>query len=259
MLNIAISAWERGYQLAAAQAAATYAAVMGGDATVNVYLPQGEPAEPELLQRAGDYDYGIRNFRVAASNPAKQDYFQLRCQAFLAVVGSLQPGQLLLIVDGDTYCIAPIAFSRGVQKQILQGKIGAVPDVKDSFIRDASSPLYIPVESGAVYVNVGVILASRRSLDIFKRVANLATKKQYRSGPYHEQCILNYVLGAQFHDRVVYLGKRYNGVGRYFNRDTIIGHRVGGVGGMNEPGSRRLAVHERKCRKVLERYESFGI
>jgi hypothetical protein len=259
MLNIALIAWKRAYQLVAAQAASTYAAVMRDEAAVNVYLPQGESAEPELLERAGEYDYGIRYFRGAGSHPEKLNYTRLKCLAFLGVVGDLEPGGLLLIVDADTYCIAPIAFGEGVQKQILQGRIGAVPDVQDRFVRNPASPLHVPVESGAVYVNAGVILAGRKSLDIFRRVANLATKKGYRSAPFHEQGILNYVLGAHFPDRVVYLGKEHNGMSQYFNRETVIGHCAGGVGGIDQRGSLRRAKHARKCQAVLERYESFGM
>src|SRR6266446_2781123 len=103
MLRVAMIASGKDYQEAAAWAAPTYARQLPVAESVSVLVPEQEDAVELLKAHSEKFQFSIQRFPFCTVSKHKFTS-QLKCQAFWFAVSQLQPGELLFIVDSDTYC-----------------------------------------------------------------------------------------------------------------------------------------------------------
>jgi hypothetical protein len=124
-----------------------------------------------------------------------------------------------LFVDGDTVCIRPLAFSREILDGVKAGKIYAASDFTPLWVNDLADPkcfAYVPPEKRKQYINSGVVLASRPSLEIFSKLLvqlQVGYFNTYNNGECGDQTALNYMLNVECPDRFGLLGNEYNSIG----------------------------------------------
>jgi hypothetical protein len=237
------------YQEAAAWAAPTYARQVARPARVSVLLPRGETPLPLLKAHARKFGFKIREFSF---RPVGETKFtsQLKCQAFWFALFHSRPGEILFLVDADTYCLKPLKLSAGIQSAILGGKIGLAPDIEDRHFRSPADPWYLTPEERTTYVNSGVILASRASLDMFKTFRGLSRQPPFLQGPFNDQKVINFALGKYFRNKLLLLSEAYNAIDDRVSSATIIGHCPGGAGRLGSHP--RKQVHLRICAGLLK-------
>jgi|ERR1700722_18563610 len=252
MLRVAIIASGLEYQEGAAWAAATFAHVAPAAAAVQVLIPAGEQQSPVLNQHAALYKFSVNEFPFKRISQNKFTS-QLKCQGYLHIVSATPTGDVLLLVDADTYCTRPLILSGTLKKEIGTGKIGMVRDVKDRHFNRPRCPWYLRPEERVPYVNSGVILTTRSSIDLFDTFASLSAEERFLRGPFNDQKVINYALGKFFRDRLVILDSIYNGMRKYLTAETIIGHCAGGAGRFGSSMQNRKAAHQKICQNILDR------
>lgn len=228
-IRVAVIASGKDYQEAAAWAAPTYAsqAVEPGD--VCVLLPRRERLLPLLGRRARQFGFKLRRFPFRRIGQTKFTS-QLKCQAFWFAVSQADAGELLFLVDADTFCRKPVRVARAIEREILSGKIGLVPDIEDRHFRDPGEPWYLAPEERTAYVNSGVILASHAALPMFKTFRALSRQPRFLQGPFNDQKVINFALGKFFRQNLLLLDRSYNAIGQPPSRAFFIGHCAGGAG-----------------------------
>jgi len=172
---------------------------------------------------------------------------QLKPQGFLHVIKELHDNEIVIFVDSDTYCVKPFGLSYPVINELSKGKIVMVPEPWDryeSLHGNPDRPDYIPENKRLTYVNSGVIIATRKAVDIFEKFVEFSKQPGFSLGPFHDQTVVNYALCHYFPDRIAYLDKRWNGICTT-DENTIIGHNGGGVG-------TKLDRHFAVCDAVLK-------
>ncbi len=172
---------------------------------------------------------------------------QLKPQGFLHVIKELRKDEIVIFVDSDTYCVKSFGLSYPIIDELSKGKIMMVPEPwnrYESLHGNANRPDYIPEDKRLTYVNSGVIMATRKTVDIFEKFVELSRQPGFSLGPFHDQTIINYALCHCFPDRIAYLDKRWNGICTT-DENTIIGHNGGGVG-------TKLNRHYAVCDAVLK-------
>lgn len=236
------------YQEAAAWAAPTYCWQVNPPEAVCVVVPEGEAVLDSLKAHSLEYGFRIKRFPLKVVSERKYTS-QLKCQGFLAAVSELKTGELLLLVDADTYCLKRLSVLPEVRSAVLAGKIGLVPDILNHHFQNPAEPWYLTPKERRTYVNSGVILASRKSLDMFKTFRRLSDQRRFLHGPFNDQKVINFALGKFFGDRLLLLGSDYNGIRNQISPTTIIGHCTGGAGFLGAQ-PRRLA-HLGICAELL--------
>jgi hypothetical protein len=236
-VHVAIIASGKDYQEAAAWAAPTYTRQVVRPDYVSVLLPRRERPSALLKTHAQKFGFKIRQFPFRPVGEAKFTS-QLKCQAFCFALSESRNGEILFLVDADTYCVKPLTLSSDIQSAILGGKIGLAPDIEDRHFRAPTAPWYLNPEERTTYVNSGVILASRASLDMFKTFRKLSRQPPFLHGPFNDQKVINFSLGKHFRNRLLLLSEIYNAINNRTSSATIIGHCPGGAG--------RLGSHPRK-------------
>jgi len=247
MLKILIVASGKEYQHAAALAASTFAVHLQPDGSVSVMLPNKEGSSPLLRHCSKDYSFAIERFPFTAKHPEKFTS-QLKCQAYAWRISKLGPNEVALFADADTCCLKPIRLPTSVMLEIQSGRIGLVPDVENLHFLDPSVPWYLAPEEQSVYVNSGVIFASREARAFFERVQNFSDEPRFLTGPFNDQKIINYALGKHFPGLLVPLDRRFNTI-REVSEETVIAHFAGGAGYLAQ--QERRHEHEQMCLNVL--------
>ncbi len=164
-------------------------------------------------------------------------------------MSQLADGELLFLVDADTHCAKPLVISPEVEDAILSGKIGLVPDITDRHCKITDRPWYLGPEERTIYVNSGVVLASRSSIPMFETFVELSQLPQFLGGPFNDQKVINFALGRYFWDKLIVQDKAYNGMRAYRSSSTIIGHCPGLAGRLGEEP--RAAEHQALCANIL--------
>jgi hypothetical protein len=221
---------------------------MREDARVYVLVPDHERILSRLKAVADHFKINIHPFPLEPL-PESSIYLRLKCKGFLEGMKLLAADDLIYFVDADTYCNKPLNINANIKKQILSGKVGFVPDIKDRHSRNPLKAWYLEPHKRVRYVNSGVILASVRSLDVFETFHRLSINPAFIGGPFHDQLIINFALGAFFNERLVLLEKRFNNMESKYHHNTIIGHCAGGFGGYEHSG--RYREHERICSGII--------
>src|SRR5580658_2458797 len=207
MLKIVIVASGKEYQHAAALAACTFAVHLPPNGSVSVLLPESEESSPILKHCSKDFSFAIEKFPFAAKHRNKFTS-QLKCQTYAWQIRRLGQDDIALFADADTCCLKPIQLPVSVTIEIQSGRIGMVPDIKDRHFADPSVPWYLAPEERAIYVNSGVIFASREARAFFELVQNLSDELRFLAGPLNDQKIINYALGKHFPGLLVALERQ---------------------------------------------------
>ena len=237
------------YQEAAAWSAPTYARHPEHRGRVTVLLPKGEAASRLLKSHARKFDFSIGRFPFLPVSEAKLTS-QLKCQAGLFVVSDLKPGEFVFFVDADTCCYKPLEVPREVEAEILSGRIGLVPDIKDRHFQSPEVPWYLHPRERLPYVNSGVIVAAAPALDMFQRFCEFSKQPDFLHGPFNDQKIINFALGRYFRKRLTLLDAIYNQIGAAnWTASTVIQHFAGGAGNLGRHS--RKFTHQEACAKVL--------
>ncbi len=248
--RVSIIASGREYQEAAACAAPTYTRHLPWPEAVSVLVPRGEGLTDLLRAHSRRYGFSVARFPFRQISEHKFTS-QLKCQAFLFAVQDLEDGEILFLVDADTFDLKPLALPIEVQVAIRGGKIGLAPDIEDRHSRVPTEPWYLAPAERAPYVNSGVIVASRKSLDMFRLFRRLSRQARFFRGPFNDQTVINYALGKHFRDRLELLDTNYNGIGSHLSQDTIIGHCAGGAGWLGRQP--RGLAHRSICPELLRK------
>lgn len=242
-VSIAMVVSKPKFQYAARMSTATFYHYT--DYPMYVYTPKGEEISREIdvkgIKRQFDFNYDTK-LRYAT---------QLKPQGFLQILKDLDDDEIVMLLDADTFCIRPFGLTYDIIREVKKGKIAMVPEPwnrYESLHGDPKRPDYIPKEKRLTYVNSGVIIASKKSIDMFEKFVEMSKEPGFSLGPFHDQTIINYALCQYFPDRVYYIDKKWNGVCTHDPETTIIGHNGGGVGvGVGEPESR----HSQVCKAIL--------
>jgi IRX15/IRX15L/GXM len=248
--RVCIIASGREYQEAAAWAAPTYTRHLASPEAVAVLVPRGEGLTDLLRAHSQRYGFSIGRFPFRQISEHKFTS-QLKCQAFLFAVQDLEDGEILFLVDADTFDLKPLALPIEVHAAIRGGRIGLAPDIEDRHSGVSTEPWYLAPTERAPYVNSGVIAASRKSLDLFRLFQRLSRQQRFFRGPFNDQKVINYALGKHFRDRLELLDKSYNGIGCHLSPDTIIGHCAGGAGWLGRQP--RGQAHRSICAELLRK------
>ena len=107
---------------------------------------------------------------------------QLKCQAFAWQAARLSHEEIVLFADADTCCLKPVRLPLAARQEISFGGVGLVGDVRDHHFREPSHPCYLPPEERCVYVNSGIIFASRRALPFFECVRDFSGDSRFWVG-----------------------------------------------------------------------------
>ncbi len=252
-LNIGIVCSGKEYQFAAGLAAATYRVQLGATGTVTIYSPAGEKTSEQLVHLSEKYAFQNRAFAFTEVSERKYTS-QLKCQGFHEAVQNVADGELLLLVDADTYCRKPIRISAALCRQLLTGKLGMVRDVIERHEKQQKGWWYVEPERRLPYVNSGVIATSRRAARLFARFREMAMDPLFLSGPFNDQTIINVALAKEFPQALVLLDRCFNGMRTFLNDETVIGHCAGGAGKLAH--SKRQRSHLECCAELLCEYEA---
>jgi len=215
-------------------------------AVVSVYVPEQEPITLQLSENSARFGFAVKRFKLQLISAHKYTS-QLKCQGFVQALMDVPDDRLLLIVDADTYCLKPVHFEEEIIQEVRTGKIAIVPDVADRHENKPGRPWFLAKEKRLRYVNSGVILATNKALPLFERFLALAKDPQYLDGPFNDQNIINFALGEFFPKSLILLDKRFNGMARYLNDQTVIGHFAGGAGRIHQ----RQTRHRDECDKII--------
>ena len=248
MLKIIIVASGTAYHHAAALTASTYAVHLPPPGLVSVLLPDNEESSPLLRHCSKDFDFAIEQFPFTLKDRTKFTS-QLKCQTFAWQIARLGADEIVLFADADTCCLKPIELPISAANEIQSGRVGLVPDIKDRHYLDPSGPWYLAPEERSVYVNSGVIFASKEARGFFERVQRLSDEPRFLTGPLNDQEVINYALGKHFPGLLVPLDKRFNTIGRICE-ETVIAHFAGGAGFLAQQWRRH--DHEQLCMTVLK-------
>lgn len=248
-LRVAVIASGKDYQEAAAWAAATYARQTVRPGSVCVLLPRRERLVPLLGRHARQFGFKLRRFPFRQIGQAKFTS-QLKCQAFWFAVSQAGDDELLFLVDADTFCRKPLVIPRRMEEEILAGKIGLAPDIEDRHFSNPADPWYLAPEERTVYVNSGVILASRAGLPMFAMFRALSRQPPFLEGPFNDQKVINFAMGKYFRQKLLLLGRAFNAIGQGASRSFIIGHCAGGAGMLGTHP--RKQAHLQRCARLLE-------
>jgi hypothetical protein len=247
--QIVIIAAGPGYQEAAAWAAPTYARHAEHRGKVTVLIPEQDTALRILKSHARRFGFAVRQFPFSRVSEAKLTS-QLKCQALLFAVSELKSGELAFVVDADTCCFKPLTVPREVERAILAGGIGLVPDKKDRHFQSPAVPWYLHAHERLPYVNSGVILAGASALEMSKAFCEFSRDGNFLRGPFNDQKVINFALGRHFHNKLVVLDPIYNQIGlSNWSDSTIIQHFAGGAG--NLARHRRKLRHQQACSNLL--------
>jgi hypothetical protein len=107
MLYLGIVVSGPDYQEAAAWAAATYIRRLNSPDALTVFLPEGEVEAELLKEHSRAFGFRVKRFNFSKVSPNKFTS-QLKCQGFHHAVSRLANGDVLFLVDADTYCLGPI-------------------------------------------------------------------------------------------------------------------------------------------------------
>ena len=250
MLKVAVIASGRAYQKAAAWAASTFAVFLTHPSRVSVMLPANERIDPFLAKKADQFHFHLERFPFKTRS-RKHFTTPLKCQAFEWQVANLKLKEIVLFADADTACLRPIRLPSRLRTGILAGKVGVAADIVDRHFTDPDAPWYLTPTERSVYVNSGVILASRRSLPFFRRVRQLSSEQRFLTGPFHDQKVINFAIGKYFHRKLLVLKKEFNSIGEVSEK-TVIAHFAGGAGLLDRHP--REANHRRLCAAVLRQF-----
>ena len=249
-MRIIITASGPAYQEAAAWAAATFALQAGTEHNVLVLIPSSEPVRRILNAHARKFGFSIGRFPFRQISESKYTS-QLKCQAYAAALSELKRGEIALFADADTCCVRPLSFPVAVVSSVHTGGIGLAPDIADRHFISRSDPWYLAPEERLPYVNSGVILASTKSIERFRRFRALSEQPKFLCGPFNDQKIINYAMGKYFRDGLVQLDQKYNSIGPPFAASAVIAHHAGGAGWLAQ--QRRKAIHQAHCAEILEK------
>jgi hypothetical protein len=251
VLRIIIIASGKEYQNAAALAASTFAVHVRSPRSISVLLPASEEASVFLTRHSREFGYVIERFPFIAKHAV---YFtsQLKCQAFAWQTARLGQKEVALFADADTCCLKPIRLPISVNKKILSGRIGLVPDIADRHFRDPSATCYLAPEERSIYVNSGIIFASGQAQAFFARIRNLSEESRFLCGPLHDQKVINFALGKHFPGLLLPLDRKFNTIGTVCP-ETVIAHFAGGAGYLAQ--QERRHHHERMCLTVLSAWK----
>jgi len=246
MLRVIIIASGKEYQRAAAFAASTFTIHARVPDSVSVLIPSGEKKTSFLGRSSGKYGFLIEKFPFTAQRP---EYFtsQLKCQALAWRVTHLERKEIALFTDADTCCLKPIRLSKDTRVEFMAGHIGLVPDIEDRHFKDSSVPWYLAPKERSVYVNSGVIFASRRAHSFFEHVRRLSEEPRFFSGPFNDQKVINFALGKYYPGLLVSMDRKFNSIGS-MQKKTVIAHFAGGAGFLAQ--QRRRVDHEQMCKNV---------
>ena len=162
------------------------------DIDVNIYIPKTETLSKELQKDADLYNINIKYFNFD-NNPNLRYTTQLKPQGFVKILENLPSNQFAFIVDSDTYCIRKFCIPDKTQKSLENGKIIFTKEPwnrYESMHGDKNRPDYIPPEKRLEYINSGVIIASKNNLDIFSKILELSTTKDFSPLPTPIPCPL---------------------------------------------------------------------
>ena len=167
----------------------------------------------------------------------------------------LKDGDIVLFADADTTCLKPIRLSPAAKNKILLGGVALAPDIIDRHFQDVSAPWYLAPRERGVYVNSGVIFASRKSSPFFEAILRLSAHPEFLEGPFQDQKVINFALGRHFPGQLVVLDKKYNAI-RNLDKKTVIAHFAGGAGLLG--GQKRRHSHLKFCSTLLNDQKSAG-
>jgi hypothetical protein len=244
-----ITASGAAYQEAAAWAAATFAANASKQQRVSVLVPAKEPLTKLLSSQARKFGFDIARFSFRQISDEKYTS-QLKCQAYAAAVSQLKDDDLVLFADADTCCLREITLPVRVLRAVLPGNVGMVRDIADRHFRSPQAPWYLAPAHRLIYVNSGVILASGRSLELFRKFLELSQRPEFLCGPFNDQKVINYALGMHFRERLVLMQRKHNWIGPPFAPSTVVAHYAGGAGWLGQ--QRRKAEHQAHCAEVIK-------
>jgi hypothetical protein len=249
MLRLTIIASGKAYQDAAAWGAPTYLVHTERPDLVTVLVPEQESPSDLLIRHADKYGYTIEKFPLRIVIEQKYTS-QLKCQGFCHAVSKIINEDLLLLVDADTCSMRPLNFSQETRAGVLSGKIGLAPNRID-FNRgvNPAKPWYLRPDERTTYVNSGVILASRGSLDMFECFSHLSGRPDFLRGRFNDQKVINFALGKYYKDRLWLLDRAYNTKDQLLSDETIICHYLGGAGSLG--AQPRKEAHEKMCARLL--------
>jgi hypothetical protein len=249
---IAIVASGGGYQISAGLAGATYRIHLAQETPITVFVPVGEELQVELQAYAAEYKLGVARFRPSAS--AETSPGRLKCCAFVEMLSKQDVMSPLLIVDADTYCLRDFSFENETIIKIKSGFVGFVRDTCDRHPENSEVPWFLPKDRRLTYVNSGVILTARSASDIFDRFSEIADEDRFRQTPFHDQTVINFVIGAEFPKRVLFLNPIYNAIdpANSTAATLAIGHLAGGLGDFRDTNHHRFRAFRAMCMRILQ-------
>lgn len=250
MIRVAIIASGAEYQEAASWAAATYSRVLGPN-RVSVLLPSPEHPLSLLQAQASEHAFNIQEFPFTANREARFAC-QLKCQGFLFALTRLcGEGDTLFLVDSDTCMVSAPLIQSDTSSAIMAGAIGMVQDIKNHHRKYSAFSWYLRKREFLPYVNSGVIVTSRKSMDMFETFVRLSEQPHFLDGPFNDQAVINFALGRYFRNRLVLLDKCFNRISWSLIEHTTIGHFAGGIGAFGNHPRGRKTSHAAACRKLL--------
>ena len=248
MLRVTVIASGNVYQMAAASAASTFALFAHNPSSVSVLVPVGERISRSLRRQSLQFGFSIERFPFDGDLGEENFTGRLKCTAFAWKLEQLKAGEIALFADADTACLRKVRLPKAIKRQILLSQVGMVPDIKDRHCLDSAAAYYLASKNRCVYVNSGVIFASRKSLGFFETVRQLANNPEVLAGPFQDQNAINFAFGRYFPKTLLPLDKKFNAI-QEFNKQTVIAHFAGGAGLLGQHV--RKSKHLKTCSRVI--------
>ena len=244
-LILAIPASGKRHHYSALLAARTYLQ-HNPDIVVGLYVPRPQKIDDILRELIPENGIEIRHFEHEDSDCRDKNITMMLTTAFYHAI--LDAGDNpVMIVDADTYCLKPIVIEQYLER-LESGVTFIGRDVRSVWEchEDASRRSYIPPEKRRTYLNAGVILSHRSSLDMFLEIKELGHDDDVYPAM-HDQGAVNLVF-CNNPDRVRLLDREFNRIrAKARIPDTVIGHMAGEMGG----GVGVDSLHERRCLVAL--------